>query len=303
MLCDEAIEGLAIVPDGVYVDGTFGRGGHSSVILSKLNSEGRLIVIDRDLQAIECAKQRFGDDPRVTICHASFLELTDCIGKSGYSGKIDGMLFDLGVSSPQLDDASRGFGFSKDGPLDMRMDRSSGLSASEWLAHASEEEIVRVLKKYGEERFATRIARGVLAHMAEHGPIATTAELVDLVVEAIPVKEKNKHPATRTFQAIRIEINGELDQVKSALEQALELLKPGGRLAVISFHSLEDRIVKRFIKEQEKGDKFPAKMPVLTADLNQRMKRVGKQIKAGKDELERNRRARSAVLRIAEKIV
>ena len=291
------------MPDGVYVDGTFGRGGHSSVILSKLGSKGRLIVIDRDHQAIESATEMFGEDSRVTICHTSFIGLTDCINKAGYAGKIDGMLFDLGVSSPQLDDASRGFGFSKDGPLDMRMDRSSGLSASEWLAQASEAEIVWALKKYGEERFATRIARGLLAHMAEHGPIATTAELVDLVVEAIPVKEKNKHPATRTFQAIRIEINNELDQVKSVLDQALELLKPGGRLAVISFHSLEDRIVKRFIKEQEKGDKFPAKMPVLTVDLNQRMKRIGKQIKAGQKELEQNRRARSAVLRIAEKIV
>ncbi|MBL4583933.1 MAG: 16S rRNA (cytosine(1402)-N(4))-methyltransferase RsmH, partial [Pseudomonadales bacterium] len=201
------------------------------------------------------------------------------------------------------DDASRGFGFSKDGPLDMRMDRSRGLNASQWLAQSSEQEIVRVLKKYGEERFATRIARGVLAHMAEHGPIATTAELVELVIEAIPVKEKNKHPATRTFQAIRIEVNGELDQVASAMEQALELLKPGGRLVVISFHSLEDRIVKRFIKKQEKGDQFPAKMPVRTVDLNQRMKRIGKQIRAGEQELAINRRARSAVLRIAEKIV
>ena len=302
-MCDEAIEGLAILPDGIYVDGTFGRGGHSGVILSKLGPEGRLIVIDRDQQAIDCAVKMFGEDPRVTICHTSFLGLADCIDRLGYTGKVDGILFDLGVSSPQLDDASRGFGFSKDGPLDMRMDRSRGSTAAEWLAQASEEEIVRVLKKYGEERFATRIARGVLAHMAEHGPISTTAELVDLVVEAIPVKEKNKHPATRTFQAIRIEVNGELDQVESALEQALELLKPGGRLAVISFHSLEDRIVKRFIKEQEKGDKFPAKMPVLTADLNQRMKRIGKQVRAGQKELEKNRRARSAVLRIAEKIV
>ena len=302
-MCDETIEGLAIKPDGVYVDGTFGRGGHSSEILSKLSPQGRLIVVDRDHQAIECANERFGDDARVIICHANFLELTDCIEQAGYAGKVDGMLFDLGVSSPQLDDASRGFGFSKDGPLDMRMDRSRGINASQWLAQSSEKEIVRVLKQYGEERFGTRIARGVLAHMAEHGPIETTAELVDLVVEAIPVKEKNKHPATRTFQAIRIEVNGELDQVKSMLDQALELLKPGGRLAVISFHSLEDRIVKRFIKEKEKGDKFPAKMPVLTADLNQRMKRVGKQIKAGQQELDINRRARSAVLRIAEKIV
>lgn len=302
VLLDEVLAAMQIRADGVYLDGTFGRGGHSARILAQLDEHGRLLATDKDPQAVAAAEQRFGADPRFTIVRGSFTMLGAQAAERGWQGKVDGILLDLGVSSPQLDDASRGFSFSKDGPLDMRMDPHSGISASQWLATAKESEIAEVLKEYGEERFAKRIARALVRTREEQGVITTTAQLSRVVTEANPKWERDKHPATRSFQAIRIYINRELDDLDAFLAQAVELLAPGGRLAVISFHSLEDRRVKRFIREQAKGDDFPVDLPVLDSQLNRRLKAVGKAVRAGAAELARNPRARSAVLRVAEKV-
>jgi 16S rRNA (cytosine1402-N4)-methyltransferase len=302
VLFDEVLDSLQIRADGVYLDGTFGRGGHSAGIMEQLGEKGRLLATDKDPQAIATAEQRFGSDERFTIVRGSFTMLATEAEKRGWHGKVDGILLDLGVSSPQLDDASRGFSFMQDGPLDMRMDPESGQSASEWLASAKQSEIAEVLKEYGEERFAKRIAGAIVKVCEEQGPIATTAELSKIVKEANPKWERDKHPATRSFQAIRIYINRELDDLDAFLQQAVELLAPGGRLAIISFHSLEDRRVKRFIREQAKGDDFPPDLPVMDSQLKRRLKPVGKAIRAGKAELAENPRARSAVLRVAEKV-
>jgi 16S rRNA (cytosine1402-N4)-methyltransferase len=302
VLLDEVLAALQIRADGIYLDGTFGRGGHSARILAQLDEQGRLLATDKDPQAVAAAEQRFGADPRFTIVRGSFTMLGAEAELRGWQGKVDGILLDLGVSSPQLDDASRGFSFSKDGPLDMRMDPHSGISASQWLATAKESEIAEVLKEYGEERFAKRIAHALVRTREEQGVITTTAQLSRVVTEANPKWERDKHPATRSFQAIRIYINRELDDLDAFLAQAVELLAPGGRLAVISFHSLEDRRVKRFIREQAKGDDFPVDLPVLDSQLNRRLKAVGKAVRAGAAELAHNPRARSAVLRVAEKV-
>ncbi len=302
VLLAEVLDGLQIRADGIYLDGTFGRGGHSAGIMAQLGEEGRLLATDKDPQAIATAEQRFGDDERFDIVRGSFTMLAEEAEKRGWHGKVDGILLDLGVSSPQLDDASRGFSFMNDGPLDMRMDPESGMSASEWLARAKQSEIAEVLKEYGEERFAKRIAGAIVKRCEEQGPIATTAELSKLVKEANPKWERDKHPATRSFQAIRIFINRELDDLDDFLAQAVELLAPGGRLAIISFHSLEDRRVKQFIRKQAKGDDFPPDLPVMDSQLKRRLKPIGKAIRAGKTELAENPRARSAVLRLAEKV-
>ncbi len=292
---------LQIEPDGVYIDATFGRGGHAALMLERLGAEGRLLAIDKDPQAVEAARARFAGDGRFQIHHGSFAELAEFVASCGLTGQVAGVLMDLGVSSPQLDDARRGFSFMRDGPLDMRMDSTQGMSAAEWLAEAKEGEITKVLKVYGEERFGKRIARAIIAARAE-APIATTGQLAALIVDAVPVKERDKHPATRSFQAIRIFINGELDDLNACLDQVVDVLKRGGRLAVISFHSLEDRIVKRFMRNQARGDDFPVGLPVTADQLKPTLKMAGRAIRPSAQEVEANPRARSSVLRVAEKL-
>ena len=301
VLLHEAVDGLAIRPDGIYIDGTFGRGGHSRLILSQLGPQGRLIAIDRDPQAI--AEAATIDDPRFQIVHGPFSNVQQYVEELGLTGKIDGFLLDLGVSSPQLDDAERGFSFMRDGPLDMRMDPSSGFSAAEWLQKAEAEDIAWVLKTFGEERFAKRIARAIVERNQSE-PMTRTRELAELVAAASPVKEKHKHPATRTFQAIRIYINSELEEIERALDASLTILAPGGRLSVISFHSLEDRIVKRFIRRQSKGPEIPDGLPLTEAQLagGKKMLTIRKAIKPSEEEIEQNARSRSSVLRVAERM-
>jgi 16S rRNA (cytosine1402-N4)-methyltransferase len=301
VLLAEVLTGLSIKPDGIYVDGTFGRGGHAGAILAVLGPEGRLLAMDRDPEAIRSAEQQFGDDPRFEIVQGAFTMLSNMIAQRQLQGRVNGLLLDLGVSSPQLDDASRGFSFSEDGPLDMRMDPASGISAAKWLETASESEISRVLKTYGEERFSRRIARSIVETRQE-SPLQTTRQLAGLVAAAVPVREKNKHPATRSFQAIRIFINSELDEIAAVLDQVIEVLAPQGRLAVISFHSLEDRIVKRFIRDEYRGEQAPLEFPLAGMDYVPRLKPVGKAIRASEAELNVNPRARSAVLRVAERL-
>lgn len=302
VLLDESIEALDIKQDGIYIDGTFGRGGHSGEILKKLGNNGRLIAIDRDPSAIAAA-EKYADDPRFKIVHNRFSNIREVAESLALLGKVDGILLDIGVSSPQLDEADRGFSFMHDGPLDMRMDPSSGRSAAQWLAEADLEEITFVIKKYGEEKFGRRIATKIL-ETRDESPITTTKQLAMLVDEAVPVKDKHKHPATRTFQAIRIYINSELEEIATALSGSLDVLKSGGRLAVISFHSLEDRIVKQFIKKQSKGESVPRGLPLTDAQLKQNLtlKAVGKAIKPSEQEIARNSRARSSVLRIATRL-
>ncbi len=301
VLLEEALTALNIRADGQYVDGTFGRGGHSGAILDRLGPQGRLLALDKDPAAVAEGERRFGDDPRFTIRQTSFAGIGEVARTLGWLGRVDGILLDLGVSSPQLDDAARGFSFRHDGPLDMRMDPTSGPSAADWLAMAGEAEIARVLKEYGEERFARRIARAIVRARAE-APITTTGRLAAIVAAAVPTREPGKDPATRSFQAIRIFINRELEDLQAFLDQVLAVLAPGGRLAVISFHSLEDRLVKRFIREQEKGDRFPPDMPVTVAQLQPKLRAVGKPIRPTETEVRENPRARSAILRVAERL-
>ncbi|WP_428607969.1 16S rRNA (cytosine(1402)-N(4))-methyltransferase RsmH [Sedimenticola sp.] len=300
VLFNEALEALNITPDGIYVDGTFGRGGHSQAILQALGEAGRLLAIDKDPDAIACARSLFAGDDRFSIKQGSFARLEQFVEEAGYAGRVGGVLLDLGVSSPQLDRAERGFSFLNDGPLDMRMDNSSGVSAADWLRTVEVDELAHVFKTYGEERFAKRIARALVEARAEH-LIETTRQLAEIVAAANPAWEKGKHPATRCFQAIRIHINRELDDLKDCLDQSLRVLVPGGRLAVISFHSLEDRIVKRFMRDAERGDRFPAGIPVTEQQRNSRVALIGKAVKASRREVEVNPRARSAVLRVAER--
>lgn len=301
VLLDEAVSALVHKKDGIYIDGTFGRGGHSKKILEKLSTGGRLFAIDKDLEAVGYAQEIEQQDSRFSIWHGSFTDAASFLKEKGLSGKIDGLLMDLGLSSPQLDDAQRGFSFMREGPLDMRMNTAKGLSAKEWLANESEENLAAVIKEYGEERFAKRIANAIVNSRAKTG-IETTTQLAEIVSQAIPRWEKHKHPATRTFQAIRIFINRELDDLSDALESALDILAPRGRLVVISFHSLEDRIVKNYIKKLAKGDDIPSYIPVQKDQLNKRMIIIGKAIKPSEQEIEGNPRARSAIMRIAEKI-
>lgn len=303
VLFAEALESLAIKKEGVYIDCTFGRGGHSSGILNQLGKRGRVLAFDRDLDAVNSEPARImRQDPRLILTHARFSEMSTEVENYDLSGKVDGILMDLGVSSPQLDNAERGFSFLRDGPLDMRMDESCGLTAAHWLMQVEEQELVRVLFEYGEERFARRIAGAIVKKRSET-PILTTSQLAELIAEVVRKKEKHKHPATRSFQAIRIEINKELDEIKSGLVAAVRVLKPGGRLVVISFHSLEDRIVKRFIRA-ESGAKFdPGRLPIKEADIRKGiLKKIGKAVKASDQEVIGNPRARSAVMRVAERI-
>jgi len=301
VLFEEALGALVIKPAGLYVDGTFGRGGHSRAILERMDSSGRLLAIDKDPEAITQAGVLFPGEQRLVTEQCSFARLQVLAEQLGWSGKVDGILLDLGVSSPQLDRSERGFSFMADGPLDMRMDNTRGMSASGWLASAEASDIADVIKKYGEERFSKRIAAGIVA-AREVAPISTTGELAGIIAAAVPVREKHKHPATRSFQAIRIFINGELDDLQQCLAQTISVLAPGGRLAVISFHSLEDRIVKRFMRDQARGDDFPPGLPVTQAQMNPRLKMVGKPIRPSPGEVDRNPRSRSAVLRVAERL-
>jgi 16S rRNA (cytosine1402-N4)-methyltransferase len=300
VLLEEALQALQVKDDGVYVDATYGRGGHAQKILEKIGDRGRLLVFDRDPRACEDARRRFGADARVTIQPGPFSQLGRTIEKLGITGKINGMLFDLGVSSPQLDDPGRGFSFRTDGPLDMRMDPTTGESAADWLNRTEENEIVRVLRDYGEERFARRIARAILRERSIE-PITTTRRLAEIVARAVPVREKSKDPATRTFQAIRLHVNHELEELTAVLPQTVPALAPGGRLAVISFHSLEDRLVKHFMRVEAKGRELPPGLPVRHDQFRARLKIIAKAIRAGAEETQRNPRARSAVLRVAER--
>ncbi|HFE39447.1 MAG TPA: 16S rRNA (cytosine(1402)-N(4))-methyltransferase RsmH [Gammaproteobacteria bacterium] len=301
VLFEESIAALNIVQDGVYIDGTFGRGGHSQAILNQLGANGRLFAFDKDPEAISYSQYLFKDESRFTIVQNSFAEIKQQARDWGIDRQVDGVLLDLGVSSPQLDDASRGFSFLRDGPLDMRMNPAQGASAEQWLATEKESEIARVLKTYGEERYAKRIAKAIVDE-GKKKRIVSTTQLAELVARAHPAWEKHKHPATRTFQAIRIYLNKELSDLADFLEQVLEILKPGGRLAVISFHSLEDRLVKQFIQKQARGDNFPIDLPVTSAQLNRTVKKIGKLIIPSEAEISANPRARSSRLRVAEKI-
>jgi len=298
VLLDEAVAALDIRPEGVYVDATFGRGGHSRAILARLGPAGRLIALDRDPAAVAVG-ETWGD-ARFSLLHTAFSGLDEAVRRQGVE-RVVGVLFDLGVSSPQLDEESRGFSFRFDAPLDMRMDTSRGMTAAQWLNEAQEEEIARVVRDYGEERFARQVARAVVKARAEK-PLATTRQLATLVAGAVRTRERGQDPATRTFQAVRIFINRELEEIEAALPQALALLKPGGRLVVISFHSLEDRMVKQFMRSEAKGEQAPPEIP-LTADALRpgRLRLVGKAIRPGEAECRANPRARSATLRVAER--
>jgi 16S rRNA (cytosine1402-N4)-methyltransferase len=298
VLLAEAVDALAIKPDGVYVDGTFGRGGHSRRILAQLGSKGRLIGLDKDLAAI--AEARKISDPRFEIVHRGFMNLADVLQELGIA-KVDGILLDLGVSSPQLDEASRGFSFRFDAPLDMRMDTSRGMTAAAWLATVEEKFLAEVIRDYGEERFAKQVARAIVAARAIQ-PILTTKQLVELVGQTVRTREPGQNPATRTFQAIRIYINQELEELARILPDCVTQLKPQGRLAVISFHSLEDRIVKHFMRDMAEGDKLPRNVPIRASEVPAgKMKLCSKAIRASAEELNVNPRARSAVLRVAER--
>ena len=301
VLLDEVLEGLNIQADGYYIDATFGRGGHAGMILRQLGHEGCLMAIDKDPEAIRTAHERFRVEQRFSIEQGSFTMLKELVQQRGWHGKVSGILLDLGVSSPQLDDASRGFSFRQDGPLDMRMDPATGMTAAQWLATAQEKEIARVLWEYGEERFSRRIARNIVA-LRSQTPLTGTAQLARLIADSVPRREPGKDPATRSFQAIRIHLNQELNELHKVLPQAVQVLAPGGRLAVISFHSLEDRIVKRFMREQARGDLFPPDLPVTQAQLRPGLRVIGKARRAGSAELANNPRARSAVLRVAERL-
>lgn len=301
VLLNEAVDALITDPDGFYIDGTFGRGGHSALILERLSQAGKLLAFDKDPEAIAHGRQRFAGDDRFELVHASFADLASVVAERGMAGKVTGILVDLGVSSPQLDDDHRGFSFLRDGPLDMRMDSSSGESAAEWLACEKEEEIARVLKEYGEERYARRMARAIVETRDEQ-PITTTRQLAKIVADAHPRWEKHKHPATRAFQAIRIHINRELDDLQKLLADSLDVLAIGGRLVAISFHSLEDRIVKRFIRDQERGPQLPRGVPIRDEQAQRRMKSLGKPLKPADEEVGGNVRSRSAIMRVAEKL-
>ncbi|MBD2835873.1 16S rRNA (cytosine(1402)-N(4))-methyltransferase RsmH [Pseudomonas sp. JM0905a] len=303
VLLEEAVEGLALRADGCYLDGTFGRGGHSRLILERLGPGGRLLGFDKDPQAIATGQALAADDGRFVIVQRSFAELGDEVRQRGLDGKVDGVLLDLGVSSPQLDDPERGFSFLNDGPLDMRMNPDRGQSAAQWIASASEDDIARVFKDYGEERFAKRMARAVVQRRAEK-PFERTADLAAVLSAANPAWEKGKNPATRAFQGIRIHVNNELGDLEQGLDAALEAIAVGGRLVVISFHSLEDRIVKQFMRKHAKGeaDKLPRDLPIRQAVFEPRLKLLGKPQYASDEELKANPRSRSAVMRVAEKL-
>jgi len=299
VLLEQAVEGLKVRGDGCYVDCTFGRGGHSRLILARLGQGGRLLALDRDPQAVAAGGEI--DDARFRILHGRFGRLAALAAGAGVTAA-DGILLDLGMSSPQLDDPARGFSFRFDAPLDMRMDPGAGITAAEWLARAPEREIREVIRNYGEERFAKSIAAAIVAARAR-GPVSTTRQLAALVAKAIPAREPQQDPATRTFQAIRIHINQELEELSLALPQCMELLRPGGRLVVISFHSLEDRIAKRFLRDNARADRLPPRLPLRARELPRPpLRLIGRAVRPSAAEVAANPRSRSAVMRIAEKL-
>ena len=301
VLLNEVLEALNVKQNGVYVDATFGRGGHTSAILNSLGREGRLIAFDQDPEAIAYGRKRFVDDPRIEFEHCNFSEMEAVIVARGLSNRIDGVLMDLGVSSPQLDDAERGFSFLKSGPLDMRMNTEQGESAMEWLARVEMRDLILVLKRYGEEKFAKRIATAIIETRAEQ-VIDDTTMLANIISDAIPVKEKHKHPATRSFQAIRMYVNQELPSIETGLLAATSVLAVGGHLAVISFHSLEDRMVKRFMRDKSSRPKLPPGLPIMDKDEQPPFRLVGKSWVAAEEELVANPRSRSARLRVLERV-
>ena len=307
VLLAECLTGLKIKPEGIYLDGTFGRGGHSRAILEQLGPQGRLIGLDRDLTAVAVGQELAQSDARFTIVHTPFSRLRAVAAELGLLGQVDGILLDIGVSSPQLDDGARGFSFDKDGPLDMRMDQSAAKSAQQVIATYDEKQLAYIFKVYGEERFASKVARAIVKRR-EQTPFTSTKDLAAVIAGAIPGKPTPKHKATRCFQALRIEVNSELDELKQALQGALDVLAPGGRLCVISFHSLEDRIVKNFMRDQSTGTKIPSHIPLTAAQLDElraqsaTLDLVGGPHKASEAELEHNVRARSATLRVAQRL-
>jgi 16S rRNA (cytosine1402-N4)-methyltransferase len=300
VLLHETVDAVAGA-EGVYVDGTFGRGGHSRLLLSKISAGSTLVVFDKDPRAIEAAQALAAEDSRVVVVQKGFAELADVLHEKGLSGSVQGILLDLGVSSPQLDDASRGFSFRADGPLDMRMNPDAGVSAAQWIATVRESDLADVLYKFGDEHYSRRIAKAIIKER-EAASIESTVQLAEIIKKAHPKWDHKKHPATKSFQAIRIFINGELDELDQVLDSSVSVLAPGGKLAVISFHSLEDRAVKQFIRLQSKGPELPPGLPVMEQDIKREMKAIGKAIKASKGEVEVNVRSRSAVLRVAEKL-
>ncbi len=295
------MQALAIDPNGIYVDGTFGRGGHARAILARLGTAGRLVAIDRDPEAIAAARSLAAADPRLTVMQSRFGDLTGAVRGAGVKGGVAGILLDLGVSSPQLDTPARGFSFNAEGPLDMRMDPAHGESAAAWLARADAEQIAAVLYEFGEERFGARIARAIVAARVA-SPVLTTRALADLVARVVPTREPGKHPATRTFQALRIQVNDELGELTRALAQGCDLLAAAGRLVAISFHSLEDRIVKRFMRDEAQGPRLPKGLPVTAAQSCGRLRLVGKPTRPNAAEVAANPRSRSAILRVAERL-
>ncbi len=301
VLLEEVLQALNVRPHGIYVDGTFGRGGHSAALLDRLGPDGRLIAIDKDPQAVRAAREHLAHDARFAIERGSFATLKATLGAHGVSQGVDGVVLDLGVSSPQLDDPQRGFSFTREGPLDMRMDPDSGRSAAQWLAGVEERELAEVLKTFGEERYARRIARAIV-RARRVAPIETTLRLAEIIADAVPTREPGKHPATRTFQAIRIVVNHELEDLRAGLTASVQALRVGGRLAVICFHSLEDRIVKRFIRDQARGGDYPPDLPVTAGDFHPTLRPVGRAVHPGAAEIASNPRARSAVLRVAERV-
>ena len=303
VLLHEAVQALAIQPSGIYIDGTFGRGGHSREILRQLNASGRLIACDKDPEAVKVAQDIANTDNRFTIVHGSFCMLKQTLTDLGITQGVNGILLDLGVSSPQLDDAARGFSFSINGALDMRMDTSQGESASDWLAHVDEQELSNIIKKYGEERFHRRIAHAIVEYRAS-ASIKDTETLANIVARAIPVRDKHKHPATRTFQAIRIAVNRELEDIEDFLLDVPDMLLKGGRLVTIAFHSLEDRPIKNYVREQHRGvpDDLPMDFPVQPEAFKARLKPVGKPLRASAQEIQANPRARSAIMRVTERV-
>ncbi len=301
VLPTETLAALNLHPNGIYVDGTFGRGGHTAAILKGLGPHGRLLALDRDPDAARWAAQQFGDDPRFTFIQTPFRRLATVLKEQGCLGQVNGILLDLGVSSPQLDDAERGFSFRRHGPLDMRMDPLAGVSAADWLNRIGEAELDQVLVEYGEERFHRRVARAIVS-ARQQTLLTTTTQLATLVAAVVPTREPGRHPATRTFQAIRIAVNDELGELQAALPQAVSALATGGRLAVISFHSLEDRMVKQFLREQAKGRELPLGLPVMGKPEGQTLRLIGRAIRPSAAEAATNPRAHSATLRIAERL-
>ena len=305
VLLEEVLEALGVREGGCYLDATFGRGGHTAAILARVGAQGRVVAIDRDPAAIRAGLELFGSERRLVLVSSPFSQLAQVASKvaasTGMGGGFDGVLLDLGVSSPQLDDPARGFSFSQDGPLDMRMDNDTGFTAAQWLAKAPEPDLARVIREYGEEKFAKRIARAIVQARHEQ-PITRTAQLAAIVGAAVPSREPGKHPATRTFQAIRIHVNREFEEIEAALAGALEVLAPGGRLCAISFHSLEDGIVKRFMQQHSQEDPVYAGLPSVPAHARPKLRRVGRAIHPSQQEVERNPRARSAIMRVAARV-